>query len=199
MHTRVHKYLLYICHFNLKRCDAHFCDANSRRSNVPRANDTLRNTFLILVDASSHARYHWRIYNRISHRRISVVKPRAFCEMPCDPYRYKWAPFARAPTVWRDEYTLESTINSASETLGHAVYYIRRKTLVYRRRDPRNLWKCSSRVKFPLKFERDLTSRLYIICSTTINYLTMLLNYLTRDNIGYSRNNTFSWLVWRIF
>lgn len=113
VYKSAHKYLLHICHFNLKRCDACFCDANtSRRSNVPRANDTLRNTFLIPVDASSHARYHWRICNRISHRRISVVKPRAFCEMPCDPYRYKWAPFARAPTVWRDEYTLESTVRA---------------------------------------------------------------------------------------
>jgi len=112
VYKSVHKYLLHICHFNLKRRDARFRDANNRRSNGPRANDTLRNTFLIPVDASSHARYHWRICNRISHRRISVVKPRAFCEMPCDPYRYKWAPFARAPTVWRDEYTLESTVRA---------------------------------------------------------------------------------------
>lgn len=56
----------------------------------------------------------------------------------------------------------------------HAVY-IRCEAFVYRQRDPRNLRKCSSCVKFPFKFARDLTSRLYVICSTTINYVTMLL------------------------
>lgn len=149
-----------------------------------RANDTLRNTFLIPVDASSHTRYHWRICNRISHRRISVVKPRAFCEIPCDPYHYKWAPFARAPTVWRDEYTLESTVRARLL----AMRFIFAVALVHRRRDPCNLRKCSNCVKFPLKFARVIWLR---VCNSLNynNYVTIL--HLT---IGCPGNNTY--LVW---
>lgn len=41
----------------------------------------------------SHARYRWRICDEISYRRISVIKPRAFCKTSNDPYQYKWVSF----------------------------------------------------------------------------------------------------------